>query len=108
MGAPASPSSRGPGHRPFTAVTRVRIPVGTPLSACYAPWMPGWFAALTVAVAALAGAVAAVAGTGVGSLLTPALSLEMDIRVAVLAVTAPHIVFNAMRCWSVRSHLDRG
>ena len=27
----ASPSSRGLGHRPFTAVTGVRIPVGTPL-----------------------------------------------------------------------------
>src|SRR6185312_16904034 len=26
----ASPSSRGLGHRPFTAVTRVRIPLGTP------------------------------------------------------------------------------
>ena len=26
---PTSPSSRGPGHRPFTAVTRVRISVGT-------------------------------------------------------------------------------
>src|SRR5438876_5966259 len=25
-----SPSSRGPGHRPFTAVTGVRIPLGTP------------------------------------------------------------------------------
>jgi hypothetical protein len=28
---PASPSSRGPGHRPFTAVTRVRISLGTPI-----------------------------------------------------------------------------
>ncbi len=28
---PTSPSSRGPGHRPFTAVTRVRISVGTHL-----------------------------------------------------------------------------
>ena len=27
---PASPSSRGLGHRPFTAVTGVRIPLGTP------------------------------------------------------------------------------
>src|SRR5436305_10079669 len=27
---PQSPSSRGLGHRPFTAVTGVRIPVGTP------------------------------------------------------------------------------
>lgn len=26
-----SPSSRGLGHRPFTAVTGVRIPVGTPI-----------------------------------------------------------------------------
>src|SRR5207247_11197710 len=30
-----SPSSRGLGHRPFTAVTGVRIPVGTP------PWHEG-------------------------------------------------------------------
>jgi hypothetical protein len=28
----ASPSSRGPGHRPFTAVTGVRIPLGTPIN----------------------------------------------------------------------------
>src|SRR5688572_28515665 len=28
----ASPSSRGPGHRPFTAVTGVRIPLDTPIS----------------------------------------------------------------------------
>src|SRR5690242_233631 len=27
-----SPSSRGLGHRPFTAVTGVRIPLGTPLN----------------------------------------------------------------------------
>ena len=27
---PWSPSSRGLGHRPFTAVTRVQIPLGTP------------------------------------------------------------------------------
>jgi hypothetical protein len=29
--AVASPSSRGLGHRPFTAVTGVRIPLGTPI-----------------------------------------------------------------------------
>src|SRR5207302_11068352 len=34
--ASRSLSSRGPGHRPFTAVTRVRIPLGTPYkSNCY-------------------------------------------------------------------------
>ena len=31
MGWSRSPSSRGPGHRPLTAVTGVRIPYGTPL-----------------------------------------------------------------------------
>src|SRR5580693_558891 len=31
-----SPSSRGLGHRPFTAVTGVRIPLGTPIRlVCY-------------------------------------------------------------------------
>ena len=30
--SPVSPSSRGLGHRPFTAVTGVRIPLGTPIN----------------------------------------------------------------------------
>ena len=35
----AAPSSRGPGHRPFTAVTGVRIPLGTPdISMAYRYW----------------------------------------------------------------------
>ena len=34
----ASPSSRGPGHRPFTAVTGVRIPLGTPQPTPRARW----------------------------------------------------------------------
>lgn len=37
-----SPSSRGQGHRPFTSVTRVRIPLGTP-SPTRRPRLPaGW------------------------------------------------------------------
>jgi hypothetical protein len=32
LGSSASPSSRGLGHCPFTAVTGVRIPLGTPTS----------------------------------------------------------------------------
>src|SRR5580698_9621985 len=35
-----SPSSRGPGHRPFTAVTGVRIPLGTPASERKPPLLP--------------------------------------------------------------------
>ena len=68
--------------------------------------MPAWFALVVAAVAMLAGAIAAVAGAGVGSLVTPALSLRIDIRDAVLAVTAPHLVFNALRCWSVRTSIS--
>ena len=68
--------------------------------------MPAWFVLVVGAVAALAGALASVAGAGVDSLLTPALSLEIDIRTAVLAATAPHVVFNALRCWSVRTRID--
>jgi uncharacterized membrane protein YfcA len=29
----------------------------------------------------------------------------MDIRVAVVALTGPHFVFNALRCWTVREHI---
>jgi hypothetical protein len=35
---PASPSSRGLGHRPFTAVTGVRIPLGTPFILPESSW----------------------------------------------------------------------
>ncbi len=35
-----SPSSRGLGHRPFTAVTGVRIPLGTPLQSVMAKSKP--------------------------------------------------------------------
>ena len=31
-GSPKSPSSSGPGHRPFTAKTRVRLSLGTPFT----------------------------------------------------------------------------
>ena len=68
--------------------------------------MPAWFALVITAVALFAGAVAAVAGTGVGSLVTPALALRIDIRDAVLAVVAPHLVFNALRFWSVRASIS--
>lgn len=69
--------------------------------------MPAWFAVFVAAVAVLAGSIAAVAGAGVGSLLTPALSLRIDMRDAVLAVAAPHLVFNAIRCWTLRTKIDR-
>jgi hypothetical protein len=59
-----------------------------------------------VAVAILAGAMASIVGFGVGSLLTPALSLQSGIKLAVAAIAAPHMVGTAIRFWSLRAYVD--
>lgn len=51
-----------------------------------------WSDALVVVVALVAGAIAAVTGFGIGSLLTPVLALQIDTRLAVAAVSIPHVV----------------
>lgn len=58
------------------------------------------------AVAMLAGAVAAMTGFGIGSLLTPLLALSIDTRVAVAAVSIPHVVGTAVRLLSLRARID--
>jgi uncharacterized membrane protein YfcA len=65
------------------------------------------FDLLVAAVAVLAGAVASVSGFGIGSLLTPTLALQMDPRLAVAAVSVPHVVGTALRFWMLRRHVDR-
>jgi hypothetical protein len=67
--------------------------------------MPAWFVVVIAAVAALAGTIASVVSAGVDSLLTPAFSLHMDMRTAVLAAATPHLVFNVLRCWTMRSRI---
>ena len=49
----------------------------------------------TVAVAA--GAIASVTGFGIGSLLTPAFGLQVSTKIAVAAVSVPHVVGTALR-----------
>lgn len=66
-----------------------------------------WFVAVYAAVAAITGTAAAVVGAGVDSVLTPVLSLQVEMRDAVLAVSAPHLTFNALRCFRARKHIDR-
>ena len=66
-----------------------------------------WFDALTVIVSIAAGAIAAVTGFGIGSLLTPLLALQVDTRLAVAAVSVPHVVGTALRFWHLRSRVDR-
>ena len=59
------------------------------------------------AVAMLAGAVAAMTGFGIGSLLTPVLALSVDTRLAVAAVSIPHVVGTAVRFAFLRGRVDR-
>ena len=66
-----------------------------------------WFEALIVAAAVAGGIVAAVSGFGIGSLLTPALASQVDARLAVAAVSIPHIVGTAFRFWLLGGKVDR-
>lgn len=58
-------------------------------------------------LAVLAGAVAAIAGFGIGSLLTPALSITAGTKVAVAIVAIPHVAATALRLWALRDTIDR-
>lgn len=62
---------------------------------------------ITATVAVVAGAVAAMTGFGVGSLLTPVLALTVDTRLAVAAVSIPHVVATAVRFCSLGGRFDR-
>jgi hypothetical protein len=66
-----------------------------------------WFASAVFLVAVLSGATASVVGFGIGSLLTPLLALRFGASTAVAAVTIPHMIATAVRCWRLRTHIDR-
>ncbi|HUE76603.1 MAG TPA: sulfite exporter TauE/SafE family protein [Longimicrobiales bacterium] len=66
------------------------------------------YEALVGAVAVLAGAVASVAGFGIGSLLTPVLSLSLGVKLAVALIAVPHFAGTGLRLWRLRAHVDRG
>jgi uncharacterized membrane protein YfcA len=63
--------------------------------------------ALLALVAAVAAAIASVTGFGIGSLLTPVLSLRVPLKIAVAAVSIPHLIGTAVRFWMLRGHVDR-
>ena len=58
-------------------------------------------------VAVLAAAIAAIAGFGVGSLLTPLLATQYDMKAAGAAVSVPHVIATALRFWKLRRDVDR-
>jgi uncharacterized membrane protein YfcA len=63
-------------------------------------------AAVTI-VGVIAGAIAAVTGFGIGSLLTPVLALQVDTKLAVAAVSIPHVIGTALRFWFLQGRVDR-
>jgi uncharacterized membrane protein YfcA len=65
------------------------------------------FDALVLLAGTLAGAVAAVSGFGIGSLLTPVLATHYGTKLAVAAVSIPHVVGTAVRFAKLREHVDR-
>ena len=62
---------------------------------------------LLVGVAFVAGAIASVVGFGIGSLLTPVLALDVETKLAVAAVSIPHLAGTAVRFWRLRGCVDR-
>ena len=65
------------------------------------------FDAVILLAGTLAGAVAAVSGFGIGSLLTPVLATHYGTKVAVAAVSIPHVIGTAVRFVKLREHVDR-
>ncbi len=65
------------------------------------------FEFVAAAAAIVAGAIASIAGFGIGSVLTPLLALRVGAKLAVAAVSIPHVVGTAVRFWLLRGHVDR-
>jgi uncharacterized protein len=65
------------------------------------------FGTLVALVGLLSAGIASMAGFGIGSLLTPTLALETGTKLAVAAVSIPHVVGTAQRFWLLRRYVDR-
>lgn len=65
------------------------------------------FQVLVALAAFVAGAIASVAGFGIGSILTPLLATHLGMKLAVAAVSIPHVVATALRFWMLRRQVDR-
>jgi uncharacterized protein len=65
------------------------------------------FAVVAAVAAVIAGAIAAISGFGIGSVLTPVLSSQFDVRLAIAMVSLPHLAGTLVRFFLVRSRIDR-
>src|SRR5262245_49973842 len=64
------------------------------------------FYVVVLIAAIFSGATATVVGFGIGSLMTPLLASQYGMDVAVAAVTLPHALATAVRCWRLRAGID--
>jgi uncharacterized membrane protein YfcA len=64
------------------------------------------FVTIVFVAAVLSGATASIAGFGIGSVLTPLMSMMVPTPVAVAAVSIPHAVATAFRCWRLRRSIS--
>lgn len=62
---------------------------------------------LVAAASTIAAAIASVSGFGIGSIVTPTLSLWFDARLAVAAVSIPHLIGTALRFAMLKAQVDR-
>ena len=65
------------------------------------------FDTLIAVAATLAGAIASVAGFGIGSILTPLFAIHFGTKLAVAAVSIPHLIATALRFVRIGEHVDK-
>ncbi len=65
------------------------------------------FAVIAAVAAVVAGAIASISGFGIGSVLTPVLSTQLDVRLAIAMVSLPHLAGTFVRFLIVRTRIDR-
>ena len=65
------------------------------------------FAVIATVAAVVAGAIASISGFGIGSVLTPVLSTQFDVRLAIAMVSLPHLAGTFVRFLIVRTRIDR-
>jgi uncharacterized protein len=66
-----------------------------------------FYTTLVALAGILAGGIAAISGFGIGSVLTPVLASHVDTRLAIAAVSVPHLIGTGQRFWTMRRNIDR-
>jgi len=65
------------------------------------------FAVVAAVAAVIAGAIASISGFGIGSVLTPVVSTQFDVRLAIAMVSLPHLAGTFVRFLIVRTRIDK-